>query len=45
MTLDRLDDSLQQLPVPDVQRTTLSLDLMGRFVCNTWDEAVNKALG
>ena len=41
MTLDRLDDSLQPLPVPDVQRTTLSLDLMGRFVCNTWDEAVN----
>lgn len=41
MTLDRLDDSLQQLPVPDVQRTTLSLDLMGRFVCNSWDEAVN----
>ena len=41
MTLDRLDDSFQKLPVPDVQRTTLSLDLMGRYVCNTWDEAVN----
>jgi choline dehydrogenase-like flavoprotein len=41
MTLDRLDDSGQLLPTPDVQRTTLSLDLMGRYVCNTWDEAVN----
>ena len=41
MTLDRLDDSGQPLPVPDVQRTTLGLDLLGRFVCNTWDEAVN----
>ena len=41
MTLDRLDDSFQPLQIPDVQRTTLSLDLMGRFVCNTWDEAVN----
>jgi len=41
MTLNRLDDSFQPLSAPDVQRTTLSLDLMGRFVCNTWDEAVN----
>jgi hypothetical protein len=41
MTLDRLDDSGQPLSPPDVQRTTLSLDLMGRYVCNTWDEAVN----
>ena len=40
MTLDRLDDSGQPLS-PDVQRTTLSLDLMGRYLCNTWDEAVN----
>jgi choline dehydrogenase-like flavoprotein len=24
---------------PDVQRTTLSLDVMGRFVCSTYDEA------
>jgi choline dehydrogenase-like flavoprotein len=39
--LNRLDDSGQPLPIPDVQRTTLSLDLMGRYVCNTWDEAVN----
>jgi hypothetical protein len=40
MTLNRLNDSLQPLPSPDVQRTTLSLDLMGRFVCDTWEEAV-----
>jgi choline dehydrogenase-like flavoprotein len=24
---------------PDVQRTTFSLDVLGRFICNTWDEA------
>jgi choline dehydrogenase-like flavoprotein len=41
MTLDRLDDSLQPLQIPDIQRTTLSLDLLGRYVCNTWGEAVN----
>jgi choline dehydrogenase-like flavoprotein len=26
---------------PDVQRTSLSVDVLGRFLCNTWDEAVN----
>ena len=43
MPLDRLDDSGHSLlPAdPDVQRTTLSLDVLGRFVCSTWDEAVN----
>ena len=41
MTLNRLDDSSQPLPIPDVQRTTLALDLLGRFVCDTWDEAVS----
>ncbi len=42
MPLNRLDDSHVPIaPPPDVQRTTLALDLMGRFVCNTWDEAVN----
>src|SRR5262249_40317307 len=41
MTLNRLDDSGQPLSTPDVQRTTLSLDLMGRYVCNTWAAAVN----
>ena len=25
---------------PDVQRTTFSLDVLGRFICNTWDEAL-----
>ena len=24
---------------PDVQRTTFSLDVLGRFICNTWEEA------
>jgi hypothetical protein len=38
--LNRLDDSGRQLPPPDVQRTTLGLDVLGRFVTNTWDEAV-----
>ena len=41
MPLDRLDDSHQPLPIPDVQRTTLSVDVMGRYICNTWDEAVS----
>ena len=40
MPLDRLIDSGQPIvPPPDVQRTTLGLDALGRFVCNTWDEA------
>ena len=40
MPLDRLVDTGQQItPPPDVQRTTLGLDVMGRFVCNTWEEA------
>jgi hypothetical protein len=41
MTLNRLDDSSQPLAIPDVQRTTLSLDLLGRYICSTWDEVVN----
>jgi choline dehydrogenase-like flavoprotein len=40
MPLDRLIDSGQPIvPPPDVQRTTLGLDVLSRFVCNTWDEA------
>jgi choline dehydrogenase-like flavoprotein len=40
MPLDRLIDSGQQItPPPDVQRTTLGLDVLSRFVCNTWEEA------
>lgn len=40
MPLDWLVDSGQPIsPAPDVQRTTLGLDVLGRFVCNTWDEA------
>src|SRR5580693_10462524 len=40
MPLNRLIDSGQPItPPPDVQRTTLGLDALGRFVCNTWEEA------
>jgi len=40
MPLDSLVDSGQQIvPPPDVQRTTLGLDVLSRFVCNTWEEA------
>ena len=42
MGLHLLIDSQQPItPPPDVQRTTLSIDVLGRFVCNTWDEAVS----
>lgn len=40
MPLNRLIDSGQPIvPPPDVQRTTLGIDVLSRFVCNTWDEA------
>lgn len=39
MSLNLLLDSGQPMPSPDVQRTTLGLDVLGRYVCNTWDEA------
>jgi choline dehydrogenase-like flavoprotein len=40
MPLSRLIDSGQPIvPPPDVQHTTLGVDVLGRFVCNTWDEA------
>ena len=33
---------LQETNQPvSVQETTFSVDGMGRFICNTWDEAVN----
>jgi choline dehydrogenase-like flavoprotein len=42
MPINSLVDSGQPIqPPPDVQRTTLGLDVLSRFVCNTWDEAVN----
>jgi choline dehydrogenase-like flavoprotein len=41
MALNRLSDTHQPIqPPPDVQRTTMSLDVLGRFICNTWDEAL-----
>jgi hypothetical protein len=42
MPLDRLIDSGQQIfPPPDVQPTTLGIDALSRFVCNTWEEATD----
>ena len=40
MGLDQLIDSGQPITsLPDVQQTTLGLDVLSRFICNTWDEA------
>src|SRR5229473_7906477 len=36
--LNRLQDTGTPAALQD---TTLSLDVLGRFICNTWDEAVN----
>jgi hypothetical protein len=42
MPLNQLIDSRNPIqPPPDVQRTTLGLDALSRFICNPWDEAVN----
>src|ERR1700745_1359723 len=42
MPLNWLNDSGNRIdPPPDEQRTTLGLDVLSRFVCNTWDEATN----
>src|ERR1700746_4153252 len=43
MPLNELIDSGNPIqPPPDVQRTTLGLDVLSRFIVSTWDEAVNK---
>jgi len=34
-----IDSGQPSLPLPDVQHTTLRIDALTRFVCNTWDEA------
>jgi choline dehydrogenase-like flavoprotein len=40
MSLNYLTDSGAPIqPPPDVQRTTLGLDVLSRFATNTWDEA------
>jgi hypothetical protein len=36
--LNRLVDTGAPVALQD---TTLSLDVLGRFICNTWDEATN----
>lgn len=41
MPLNQLIDSGNPIQPPDVQRTSLGLDVLSRFICNTWDEAVN----
>jgi choline dehydrogenase-like flavoprotein len=41
MPLNWLTDSGRQIDSrPDAQRTTLGIDALSRFVCNTWDEAI-----
>src|SRR5215469_1265254 len=41
MPLNSLNDSGKQIDSrPDAQRTTLGIDALSRFVCNTWDEAI-----
>jgi hypothetical protein len=42
MPLNQLIDSGSPIqPPPDVQRTTLGLDVLSRFICSTWDEVMN----
>lgn len=36
--LNRLQDTGTRTPIQD---TTLSFDVLGRYICNTWDEAIN----
>lgn len=45
MPLNRLSDTGEPLPLPDIQRTTFSLDGIARFVCNTWDEIQAAQMG
>ena len=41
MTLRRLLESANQNDTVDIQRSTLSLNVAPRYVCSTWEEAVN----
>jgi len=45
MPLNRLVDSGNPLPLPDVQRTSFSVDGMARFTCNTWEEILAAQTG
>jgi hypothetical protein len=45
MPLNRLFDSGQALPIPDVQKTTFALDAVARLVCNTWEEILGAQAG
>lgn len=45
MPLNKLVDSGVPLPLPDIQRTTFSVDGMSRFICNTWDEILEAQNG
>ena len=42
MSLNTLVDSGATITAtPDVQQTTFSVDAIGRYICNTWDEVLN----
>lgn len=45
MPLNRLLDTGEPLPPPDIQKTTFSVDGLSRFVCNTWDEILEAQEG
>ncbi|MBW4448288.1 MAG: DUF1080 domain-containing protein [Spirirestis rafaelensis WJT71-NPBG6] len=45
MPLNKLVDSGQQIQLPDIQRTTFSIDAIARFVCNTWEEILAAQAG
>ena len=45
MSLHHLLDSGQPIsPPPDIQRTTLRIDALGRYMCSTWNEATANSL-
>ncbi len=45
MPLNRLVDTGVPLPLPDIQRTTFSVDGLARYTCNTWDEILEAQSG
>lgn len=45
MPLNKLADTGQPLPLPDLQRTTFAIDGIARFVCNTWSEIQAAQMG
>ena len=45
MALNGLVDSGIQLPPPDIQRSSFTLDGLARFTCNTWEEILGAQAG